>query len=280
MESGRTEEMIKNPPSSLNSSSTKSNMKRASFKRSGTTNTYEMDACSTHSRGSLRWLSKIEPLDKEIQEQANPLSETEEENMSSDNSRQGQPTISRAMSCSYIEERKSHRPDFKRPSLVSMSSGQSILKRRESCPNFKREAQTVSFGAVEFRLHQRTAGDNPSVSDRGPAFDLDWEYTDGPCESIDDYESLRTTENPRRSKIYLRVKGHEREKMLKYDNDVSTRAIQTSIMSITKAKADRKKTLKKMKYEKIDAIGESLKRKVKKLFGKICVSSKVESVSQ
>jgi hypothetical protein len=202
---------------------------------------------------------------------------------SSDNSQQDkQPairTISRAVSCSDID-RKSPKKAFKRPSLVSMSSGRSILKRRESCPNFKREAQSVSFGAVEFRLHQRTAGDNPSVSDRGPAFDLDWEYTDGPCESIDDYESHRTTENPRRSMIFLRVKGHEREKMLKYDNDVSTRAIQTSIMSINKAKADRMKTLKKMKYEKIDYIGESLKRKVKKLFGMSRGSRKVDSLSQ
>lgn len=201
---------------------------------------------------------------------------------SKNTSKQDEPpnrTVSRAMSCPNVYK-KSQTTAFRRPSLVPMSSGQSILRRRESLLNFKR--QSVSFGAVEFRLHHRTAGDNPSVSDRGPAFDLDWDYTDGPCESVDDYESRRTTENPRRSsKSSLRIKGREREKMLKYENDVSTLAIQTSIMSIKKAKADRVKTRKKMKkYEKIDEIGESLKRKLKKLFGKSRGSRKVDSLSQ
>ncbi|GFH47194.1 hypothetical protein CTEN210_03669 [Chaetoceros tenuissimus] len=288
MESGRTADS-----SSLDSSlhkrlQMKSNKKRTGeFKRSGTTDTFDtfdMDA-STHSRGgSLRYLSKIEDLVDELPVQTSTKDEKMScRNNSLQNKSSNPRTVSRTMSCPDID-RKSQTTAFKRPSLVPMSSSRSILKRRESCPDFKRGAKTVSFGAVEFRLHQRTAGDNPSVSDRGPAFDLEWEYVDGPCESVDDYESHRTTENPRKAnKSSLRINGRDRENILKYDNGVSTRAIQTSIMSISKAKADRKKTMKKgKKYEKINEIGENLSRKVKKLFGKSPRTSrkKVLSLSQ
>ena len=236
--------------------------RRDHSKRSGTVSTmdtFDLDT-TTHTKGSFRRLSSIEDLDEEIQEQ----------NQTCLDGRLTQKK--RAMSCSVLNNLESVPPPEIQSSSQQIScskmSCKSILRRSESCPEFGNGS--VSFGQVELRLHQRTAGDNPSVSDRGPAFDLDWEYTDGPCESVDDYESHRTTANPRRSnKSSLRINGREREKMLKYDNNVSTRAIQTSIMSINKAKADRMKTMKTMKtmkkYEKINKIGESLKKKLKRI---------------
>ncbi|GFH47193.1 hypothetical protein CTEN210_03668 [Chaetoceros tenuissimus] len=240
------------------SSSKKMTNRRDQLKRSATVNTvdtFDLDT-STHAKGSFRRLSSIQDLDKEIQEQIQTCADE-------------RPRLKkRAMSCSVLDNLESGSQESQTTSQqISCSSempSKSMLRRSESCPDFGN--RSVSFGQVEFRFHQRTAGDNPSVSDRGPAFDLEWEYVDGPCESIDDYESHRNTENPRKAnKSSLRINGREREKMLKYDNDVSTRAIQTSITSIQKAKADRAKTMKKgKKYEKIYEIVRNMKRKLKK----------------
>lgn len=111
----------------------------------------------------------------------------------------------------------------------------------------------VSFGNVHVREHERTVGDNPCVSS-GPSLDFSWKYTDDtiPPTSVDEFEHMRTYLSPRRNRSEMILYRMEREKILKYDNDVPRCEIAAAVRSINKTKSNRRQTLNNLKYHHLE----------------------------
>jgi hypothetical protein len=126
----------------------------------------------------------------------------------------------------------------------------------------------VSFGNVHVREHERTVGYNPCVSS-GPALDLSWKYNDQtiPPTSVDDFEHMRTYIAPRRNKSDLILYRMEREKILKFDNDVSRSEIAAAVRSINKTKSNRRQTLNNLKYHHFEQTWEKMKRSGQRAIG-------------
>lgn len=122
----------------------------------------------------------------------------------------------------------------------------------------------VSFSSVQMRHHERTVGHNPSVSDNGPALDLAWEYDEETCIPLEEYEENR---EPRRNKSDLMLRRHEREKILRFDHNVSKEDLKGAVKEIKKAKACRRDTLNRMKYEGVHEVQEKFIRSAQRLLG-------------
>jgi hypothetical protein len=148
---------------------------------------------------------------------------------------------------------------------ASISSTESSDKgKRISKPVLK---NTVSFGVVEFRLHDRTVGDNPSVANGGAALDLDWNYSEGPSVPLEEFEHHRTNIQPRREKSEMLIRRREREKMLRYDHGVTRQEIASATRSINKQKANRRQTNHNLKYQSVEEVAEKVKRFTQRLVG-------------
>ena len=124
--------------------------------------------------------------------------------------------------------------------------------------------KTVSFSSVQMRHHERTVGHNPSVSDNGPALDLAWEYDEETCIPLEEYEENR---EPRRNKSDLMLRRHAREKILRFDHNVSKEELKNAVKEIKKSKACRRDTLTRMKYEGVHEVQEKLIRSAQRLLG-------------
>ncbi|GFH45510.1 hypothetical protein CTEN210_01984 [Chaetoceros tenuissimus] len=147
---------------------------------------------------------------------------------------------------------------------ASISSTESDSAKRISKPVLK---NTVSFGVVEFRVHDRTVGDNPSVANGGAALDLDWDYSEGPSVTLEEFENHRTNIQPRREKSELLIRRREREKMLRYDHGVTRQEIASATRSINKQKANRRQTNHNLKYQSLEEAAEKAKRFAQRLVG-------------
>lgn len=147
---------------------------------------------------------------------------------------------------------------------ASISSTESDTANRVRKPVLK---NTVSFGVVEFRLHDRTVGDNPSVANGGAALDLEWYYSEGPSVSVEEFEDHRTNIQPRREKSEMVIRRREREKMLRYDHGVTRQEIASATRSINKQKANRRQTNHNLKYQSMEEVAEKVKRFAQRLVG-------------
>lgn len=122
----------------------------------------------------------------------------------------------------------------------------------------------VSFSSVQMRHHDRTVGHNPSVSDNGPALDLAWEYDEETSIPLEEYEENR---EPRRNKSDLMLRRHEREKILRFDHNVSKEELKEAKKEIRKAKTCRRDTLNRMKYEGVHEVQEKFIRRTQRFLG-------------
>lgn len=120
--------------------------------------------------------------------------------------------------------------------------------------------RTVSFTNVNIREYERILGDNPSVTG-GPPLSIGWRHTLEPITmKLDDYEGGKGS--PRSSSEYLVPKA-VREKLLKEHACVSRRDMATTVRSIQKEKAKRRKTVTNLNLAGAEELLENVRRNIK-----------------
>jgi hypothetical protein len=95
--------------------------------------------------------------------------------------------------------------------------------------------KNVSFHTIEFREHERTLSDHPSVSS-GPAVGIGWSSMDSLQCSVAEYEEYRP---PRRTKSNLVMPAHIREHILRNECQISQQEINQSLSQTTRIKISR-----------------------------------------
>jgi hypothetical protein len=125
-------------------------------------------------------------------------------------------------------------------------------------------SRSVSFGYVKIRSYNRTVGVNPSVSS-GPALDFSWEFVTHKNVLLDDFEPHR--ECTRRDKVGLVIRRRDREKILRFDFEVSAPRIAKCVRTINRTKSQRRQTLHNMKFQGIEESFEAIKRRTLRLVG-------------
>jgi hypothetical protein len=112
-------------------------------------------------------------------------------------------------------------PPLREP--VTLDPGTSLLKHEKGGSLPENDAtssaslsgrRSVAFSTVEIHVHSRALGDNPSVSS-GPPMALGRNVLRKETHTVDEYESFRGKEAPRRSKRDLLMGRIDREDMLK-----------------------------------------------------------------
>jgi hypothetical protein len=114
----------------------------------------------------------------------------------------------------------SHCPQLRRCESMKREPEESLLEHRKlteidaTGSSFLNAKRSVSFSTVEIHVHSRSLGDNPSVSS-GPPIALGQTVLVSELRTVDEYESFRVKEAPRRSKRDLLLGRMDREDLLK-----------------------------------------------------------------
>jgi hypothetical protein len=114
----------------------------------------------------------------------------------------------------------SHCPELRRRESMNREAEESVLEHRKltdfdaSSSSFLNAKRSVTFSTVEIHVHSRALGDNPSVSS-GPPITLGQTVLGSDMRTVDEYESFRVKEAPRRSKRDLLLGRMDREDLLK-----------------------------------------------------------------
>jgi hypothetical protein len=156
--------------------------------------------------------------------------------------------------------------------LKSIMKKPSTLSRQSSSDNFsspRRSTDPTSlrrcvFSRVDIREHERIAGDNPCVSS-GVPLSLGWGYYQHDSLGLDDYE---LNKGLARDKIEMMVPAGVRKQMLRDEFRVSITELNAAMREVNVTKRQRRHTVASEHLEVWAEIGQSAKRKFKRLINR------------
>lgn len=130
----------------------------------------------------------------------------------------------------------------------------------DDIPRKSKNNRRVSFGEVECRIYDRTAGVHPAVHS-GPALDFDWSYATAKSIALEEYEAS----NPKtRTRSELVVPKSQRINILRRQYKVPRALIANSVRSISQTRKQRRQTVNNLGFaefeEKIERAGRFLRR--------------------
>lgn len=156
-----------------------------------------------------------------------------------------------------------HSSTPRRSSIKNSSSSSNLqLDKKKTAPSMKRN---VSFSNLEIRSYNVTLGDAACSS--GAPITLDWDYDPSTTQHlpIDQYESYRHFEAPRRSKAEMLMPASHRQYLLMREAGFSRGDIQKAIEEARRVAKNRVQTRKNLKYMPMEEALESTKRKFGRL---------------
>lgn len=126
-------------------------------------------------------------------------------------------------------------------------------------------APNVAFSSLEIRSYNITLGDAPSST--GPPISLDWGYDPKSTATydVDYYESYRSNEAPRRTKLELLMPASHRRELLMSEAGCTRVQIDQALMEARKVVKARNTTIKNLAWQPMQEVLESTKR----TFGKL-----------
>mmetsp|Transcript_42233 Transcript_42233/g.61698 ORF Transcript_42233/g.61698 Transcript_42233/m.61698 type:complete len:243 (-) Transcript_42233:90-818(-) len=124
--------------------------------------------------------------------------------------------------------------------------------------------QSVSFGAIEVRTHERMLGDHPCVSDGAPVT-LGWKYNQQDAMPVDKYERAR---GPTRQLDQLRIPREMRVQILLEHANVPLRDVKEAELSTLKAQEEMRKSMKRARTSRsgqVDEMKETARRRLRQI---------------
>jgi len=138
-----------------------------------------------------------------------------------------------------------------------------ILDADTFVPSAKKQKGSVRFSTINIRHYPIVLGDHPECS-CGLPLSLGWIYKAGKEITIDTYENHRP---PRRCTSELIMPFHLRKKIIAANCCYNEDEIRGIKCEIRKIKDERKRTIARLRFSKIEELLESSRRKIKRIRG-------------
>jgi predicted DNA-binding protein (UPF0251 family) len=136
----------------------------------------------------------------------------------------------------------------------------SSCEESTSCPNEETTNSKLQWGQVHVREYVRVVGDHPDVR-LGPPLSIGWEYCECPGQSLDEFESERSSKR----KGVHRLSSSERKDMLHNVFQVPIHEARAVLKDLEKIRRHRQKTKKQgIVGQTMQSAVESAKRKLQR----------------
>lgn len=134
-------------------------------------------------------------------------------------------------------------------------------------PKMKKRRMHVSFGDIEVREYDQTLVDHPGTT-YGPSIGLSWDHSSAKTLDLEAHECYRILHSPRRVGKALVMTYDTRRKILQHELHFSRQEIEKASSEAALIQKQRLITHARIPLESVDAVMESLKRKVTRIVGR------------
>eukprot|EP00521_Asterionellopsis_glacialis_P016431 CAMPEP_0195306028 /NCGR_PEP_ID=MMETSP0707-20130614/36991_1 /TAXON_ID=33640 /ORGANISM="Asterionellopsis glacialis, Strain CCMP134" /LENGTH=838 /DNA_ID=CAMNT_0040370237 /DNA_START=142 /DNA_END=2658 /DNA_ORIENTATION=- len=142
------------------------------------------------------------------------------------------------------------------------NSGEHSSSSSSSSVDSQSMKRNVSFSSLKIREYNVALGDNPSCS-FGPPITLGWDYRDTTDVLVEDYESKRSTYNPRRTRHQLVLSYNMRKYLLLKTAGYTKVELLKAMQEVERIKSQRRVTDMLLPVSKLDEVLEDVVDKVK-----------------